>query len=71
MCDYTQVEYLCQHFRWTVLKWCEKYERSYKRCPPNIKQLEVRNNEKCSDCKPPPEVAWGWMIKRDDDVRKP
>ncbi|KAI0966085.1 hypothetical protein F4678DRAFT_306401 [Xylaria arbuscula] len=47
MCDYTQVEYNCQHFRFVVLRWCPKYERTYKPCAPNVTHLEVRNNELC------------------------
>ncbi|KAI0099149.1 hypothetical protein GGR51DRAFT_536375 [Nemania sp. FL0031] len=47
MCDYTQVEYNCQHFRFVVLRWCPKYERTYKPCPPNVTHLEVRNDEVC------------------------
>ncbi|KAI1358804.1 hypothetical protein F5Y08DRAFT_345333 [Xylaria arbuscula] len=42
MCDYTQVEYNCQHFRFVVLRWCPRYERTYKPCAPNVTHLEVR-----------------------------
>ncbi|KAI1733923.1 hypothetical protein F4680DRAFT_368415 [Xylaria scruposa] len=47
MCDYTQIEYNCQHFRFVVLRWCPKYERTYKPCAPNVTHLEVRNDELC------------------------
>ncbi|KAI0515161.1 hypothetical protein F5B22DRAFT_204966 [Xylaria bambusicola] len=42
-----EVEYNCQHFRFVVLRWCPRYERTYKPCPPNVTHLEVRNNELC------------------------
>ncbi|GAP92272.1 hypothetical protein SAMD00023353_7600170 [Rosellinia necatrix] len=64
MCDYTQVEYNCQHFRFVVLRWCPKYERTYKPCPPNVTHLEVRNNELCSDCRPQSLPPWEHMIRR-------
>ncbi|KAI8625063.1 hypothetical protein F5Y19DRAFT_276023 [Xylariaceae sp. FL1651] len=41
MCDYTQVEYNCQHFRFVVLRWCSRYERTYKPCAPNVTHLET------------------------------
>ncbi|KAI0484560.1 hypothetical protein GGR56DRAFT_614376 [Xylariaceae sp. FL0804] len=47
MCDYTQIEYCCQHFRFLVQSWCSKYERTNKPCAPNVTHLEIRNNEIC------------------------
>ncbi|KAI1453141.1 hypothetical protein F4805DRAFT_385173 [Annulohypoxylon moriforme] len=41
MCDYTQVEYCCQHFRFVVQRWCSVYERTNKVCAPNVTHLEV------------------------------
>ncbi|KAI1764845.1 hypothetical protein GGR53DRAFT_492245 [Hypoxylon sp. FL1150] len=42
MCDYTQVEYCCQHFRFVVQRWCSVYERTNKVCAPNVTHLEIR-----------------------------
>ncbi|KAI0550168.1 hypothetical protein F4679DRAFT_573154 [Xylaria curta] len=64
MCDYTQIEYNCQHFRFVVSRWCPKYERTYKPCAPNVTRLEVRNDELCSNCRPRSLPAWEHMIKR-------
>ncbi|KAI1087901.1 hypothetical protein F5B19DRAFT_42535 [Rostrohypoxylon terebratum] len=47
MCDYTQVEYCCQHFRFVVQRWCSVYERTNKVCAPNVTHLEVRHDELC------------------------
>ncbi|KAI1492240.1 hypothetical protein F5X96DRAFT_409896 [Biscogniauxia mediterranea] len=47
MCDYTQIEYCCQHFRFIVQKWCSIYERTNKPCHPNVTHLEIRNDELC------------------------
>ncbi|KAI1651320.1 uncharacterized protein F4817DRAFT_325786 [Daldinia loculata] len=51
MCDYTQVEYCCQHFRFVVQRWCSVYERTNKVCAPNVTHLEIRHDELC--CKLP------------------
>ncbi|KAK6844135.1 hypothetical protein PG995_014245 [Apiospora arundinis] len=42
MCDYTQVEYSCGHFRFRVQRWCSHYERTHRVCPPNITTGELR-----------------------------
>jgi len=36
MCDYTQVEYKCGHVRYIVKAWCERYQQTQQRCPPNV-----------------------------------
>ncbi|KAI1823940.1 hypothetical protein F4861DRAFT_297520 [Xylaria intraflava] len=64
MCDYTQVEYNCQHFRFVVLRWCPKYERTYKPCAPNVTRVELRHDEQCSDCRPRSLPPWEHMIRR-------
>ncbi|KAI1471796.1 uncharacterized protein F4812DRAFT_192942 [Daldinia caldariorum] len=51
MCDYTQVEYCCQHLRFVVQRWCSVYERTNKVCAPNVTHLEIRHDELC--CKLP------------------
>ncbi|KAI1476545.1 hypothetical protein F4774DRAFT_236704 [Daldinia eschscholtzii] len=47
MCDYTQVEYCCQHLRFVVQRWCSVYERTNKVCAPNVTHLEIRHDELC------------------------
>lgn len=47
MCDYTQREYECGHFRWIASKWCKDYTITHKRCQPNITHFEYRDDERC------------------------
>jgi hypothetical protein len=42
MCDYTQREYSCGHFRWIASKWCKDYTITHKRCQPNVTHFEYR-----------------------------
>jgi hypothetical protein len=42
MCDYTQREYSCGHFRWIASKWCKDYTLTHKRCQPNVTHFEYR-----------------------------
>jgi hypothetical protein len=42
MCDYTQREYSCGHFRWIASKWCRDYTITHKRCQPNVTHFEYR-----------------------------
>ncbi|OAL52336.1 hypothetical protein IQ07DRAFT_585545 [Pyrenochaeta sp. DS3sAY3a] len=51
MCDYTQVQYKCNHLRYVVRAWCTKYQETHKRCPANVVAIEYRLDENCSDCK--------------------
>ncbi|KAI1343670.1 hypothetical protein F5Y15DRAFT_172949 [Xylariaceae sp. FL0016] len=64
MCDYSQIEYCCQHFRFVVLSWCKRYERTNKPCVPNVTHLEIRHDEMCSDCRPLEATPWEHMIRR-------
>ncbi|KAK8106631.1 hypothetical protein PG999_009990 [Apiospora kogelbergensis] len=59
MCDYTQVEYSCGHFRFRAQRWCSHYERTHRVCPPNITTGELRGDELCTDCRPRKPVPWG------------
>ncbi|KAF2213859.1 hypothetical protein CERZMDRAFT_95889 [Cercospora zeae-maydis SCOH1-5] len=54
MCDYTKVEYACNHLRYTVRYWCRKYQDTHKRCPANVVAAEYRLYEKCGDCRESP-----------------
>ncbi|KAG9666518.1 hypothetical protein KCV03_g10405, partial [Aureobasidium melanogenum] len=47
MCDYTKVQYRCDHLRYTVRAWCVRYQESHKRCPPNVVAVEYRFEEPC------------------------
>ncbi|KAI0121314.1 hypothetical protein BJ170DRAFT_688070 [Xylariales sp. AK1849] len=49
MCDYTQVQYCCDHLRFRVQKWCPSYERTHKVCPPNVTTAEYRADEATAD----------------------
>ncbi|KAK4237879.1 hypothetical protein C8A03DRAFT_15595 [Achaetomium macrosporum] len=65
MCEWTQREYSCGHFRFIAARWCMDYTTTHKRCPPEITHCEwVR--DLCGDCKSKeqPPVAWEYMIKR-------
>lgn len=42
MCDYTQREYSCGHFRWIASRWCRDYTLTHKRCQPNVTHFEYR-----------------------------
>ncbi|KAM7190857.1 hypothetical protein V8F20_009541 [Naviculisporaceae sp. PSN 640] len=64
MCDYTQREYSCGHFRWIASKWCRDYTITHKRCQPNVTSFEYRGEEQCGECKPKPLPPWESMIKR-------
>ena len=47
MCDYSQVIYhKCGHIRYLVLAWCTRYQRTHERCPPNIIDIDNKD-EKC------------------------
>ncbi|KAH8647258.1 hypothetical protein BX600DRAFT_518532 [Xylariales sp. PMI_506] len=48
MCDYTQVQYYCDHLRFRVQRWCSSYERTHKVCPPRVTTAEYRADELCS-----------------------
>ncbi|KAK0738029.1 hypothetical protein B0T18DRAFT_440926 [Schizothecium vesticola] len=64
MCDYTQREYSCGHFRWIASKWCRDYTMTHKRCEPNVTHFEFKSKEPCGECKPKEYPAWENMIKR-------
>ncbi|PMD61272.1 uncharacterized protein K444DRAFT_525885, partial [Hyaloscypha bicolor E] len=67
ICDYTQVEFYCDHIRYTVRAWCTNYETTYKRCPSSVVAIEFRyveinsqvsntpnkkhRDEYCGDCR--------------------
>ncbi|KAK4451311.1 hypothetical protein QBC34DRAFT_59683 [Podospora aff. communis PSN243] len=67
MCNYTQREYSCGHFRWVASRWCLEYSLTHKRCKPNVTHFEFRDDSICGECRP--QWQWGpcpWesMIKR-------
>lgn len=63
MCDYTKVQYACNHLRYTVRYWCKslvsfrriiadiregtRYQETHKRCPANVVEVEYRLSERC------------------------
>ncbi|KAB5511402.1 hypothetical protein GE09DRAFT_1015044 [Coniochaeta sp. 2T2.1] len=64
MCDFTQREYSCGHFRWIASHWCRDYTLTHKRSQPNVNRFENRNDELCGECKPTTYPPWENMIKR-------
>ncbi|EFR03781.1 hypothetical protein MGYG_09138 [Nannizzia gypsea CBS 118893] len=48
MCDYVEVNYECSHIRLLVRAWCVVYQKTQKRCPPNIVASESRPGDKCA-----------------------
>ena len=42
MCEVTQVQFKCNHLRHTYRSWCLTYERSHKRCTPQVVAIEYR-----------------------------
>ncbi|KAK3687911.1 hypothetical protein B0T22DRAFT_141069 [Podospora appendiculata] len=64
MCEFTQREYSCGHFRWVASQWCREYRTTHKRCEPNVTHFKYRGEERCGNCKPEAPVAWEGMIKR-------
>ncbi|KAK3386062.1 hypothetical protein B0H63DRAFT_494735 [Podospora didyma] len=76
MCDYTQREYQCGHFRWIASKWCKDYTMTHKRCQPNVTHFEYRlvvehentnrmlTDELTGECKPKTYPPWENMIRR-------
>lgn len=64
MCDYTQREYQCGHYRWIAALWCRDYTRTHRRCQPNVTHFEYRADELCSQCRPKQHIPWENMIKR-------
>lgn len=44
MCDYTQVQYKCNHLRYVVRAWCTRYQETHKRCPANIVAMQVHSS---------------------------
>ncbi|KAK3367343.1 hypothetical protein B0T24DRAFT_682477 [Lasiosphaeria ovina] len=65
MCDFTQIEYACGHFRWIASLWCSKYRQTHERCEPNVVHFDTRENE-CGDClsKNRAPVPWEDLITR-------
>ncbi|KAK0736781.1 hypothetical protein B0T21DRAFT_411926 [Apiosordaria backusii] len=70
MCDFTQREYSCGHFRWIASKWCRDYTLTHKRCQPNVTHFEYRAEELCGECKPKTYPPWENMIKRQPGDKK-
>ncbi|KAH6618123.1 hypothetical protein B0J18DRAFT_436541 [Chaetomium sp. MPI-SDFR-AT-0129] len=64
MCNYTQREYSCGHFRWIASLWCAKYRNTHARCTPNITHFEDRPDEVCGECKSKETPAWEYLIQR-------
>jgi len=64
MCDYTQREYACGHFRWIASRWCRDYTLTHRRCEPNVNHFEYRAGQPCGECRPKEFTPWESMIKR-------
>ncbi|KAK0646323.1 hypothetical protein B0T16DRAFT_429189 [Cercophora newfieldiana] len=73
MCNFTQREYSCGHFRWIASEWCKNYTLTHKRCHPNVTHFEYKHvqcEELCGDCKPKIYPAWENMIRRRPDKQQ-
>ncbi|KAK0655036.1 hypothetical protein B0T16DRAFT_450780 [Cercophora newfieldiana] len=70
MCNFTQREYSCGHYRWIASQWCREYTLTHKRCQPDVTDWEYKAEVICGECKAKaralhgPYVAWEGMIKR-------
>ncbi|KAI3551966.1 hypothetical protein CSPX01_00642 [Colletotrichum filicis] len=64
MCNYTEREFHCGHFRWIVSEWCPVYRKTHRRCRLHITHREYRGDKVCGKCKPCTPVVWESMIKR-------
>lgn len=47
MCEFTQREYSCGHFKFIAARWCNLYKRTHRRCQPDIAHFEYRADEIC------------------------
>ncbi|EFW99004.1 hypothetical protein CMQ_4856 [Grosmannia clavigera kw1407] len=64
MCEFTQREYSCGHFKFIAARWCNLYKRTHRRCQPDITHFEYRANEICGQCRPQEVPEWQHLIKR-------
>ncbi|KXX82359.1 hypothetical protein MMYC01_201307 [Madurella mycetomatis] len=66
MCDYTQREHRCDHFRWIASRWCQAYAVTHKRCTPNVTHFEYKP-VLCGECKAKfnqEPCPWEHLIRR-------
>ncbi|CAK7231407.1 hypothetical protein SBRCBS47491_007920 [Sporothrix bragantina] len=68
MCEFTQREYSCGHFKFIAARWCNLYKRTHRRCPPEIAHFEFRANEICGQCRPQEVPAWQHLIRTNTPV---
>ncbi|CAK7234627.1 hypothetical protein SCUCBS95973_008998 [Sporothrix curviconia] len=68
MCEYTQREYACGHFKFIAARWCNLYRRTHRRCPPEIAHFEYRTNEICGQCRPQEVPAWQHLVRSNAPV---
>ncbi|ERT03421.1 uncharacterized protein SPSK_09825 [Sporothrix schenckii 1099-18] len=63
MCEFTQREYSCGHFKFIAARWCNLYKRTHRRCQPDIAHFEYRADEICGQCRPQEVPAWQHLIR--------
>lgn len=63
MCEFTQREYSCGHFRFIAARWCNLYKISHRRCHPDVTHFEFRQHEICGICQPYEMPAWFHAVK--------
>ncbi|CAK7202886.1 hypothetical protein SEUCBS139899_005613 [Sporothrix eucalyptigena] len=68
MCEFTQREYSCGHFKFIAARWCNLYKRTHRRCPPEIAHFEFRADEICGQCRPQEVPAWQHLIRTNTPV---
>ncbi|ORY58492.1 uncharacterized protein BCR38DRAFT_400228 [Pseudomassariella vexata] len=78
MCDYTELQYGCDHSRYRVQRWCPLYEKTHKPCRPNVTKREycfilIANllTRPLADCRPSSPPPWEHMIRRSNSKRAP
>ncbi|KAL2121731.1 hypothetical protein VTJ04DRAFT_2186 [Mycothermus thermophilus] len=69
MCNYIQREYSCSHLRHIVSHWCHAYATTHKRCPPEVKYFEVKEDI-CGDCKRKNEPPTPWELMFRQPVKR-
>ncbi|OAA57969.1 hypothetical protein SPI_06854 [Niveomyces insectorum RCEF 264] len=62
MCEFTQREYGCGHFKFIAARWCNVYKRTHRRCQPDITHFEYRADEICGQCRPQEIPPWRHLI---------
>ncbi|KAK0612402.1 hypothetical protein B0T17DRAFT_499489 [Bombardia bombarda] len=71
MCEYTQREYDCGHFRWVASKWCKVYSATSRCNQREITSFQKKLQE-CGECRTrrQPPMPWEDMILGNNNNRR-